>query len=101
MTKKQPCSTCLDLRAAWKRIKGDGCTAVPDLGFTGCCNRHDKEYRTGADESCRKISRARSDYHLLHCILTDRRAPLWRRLLIAPIFYLGVRLLGWKFWHGN
>jgi hypothetical protein len=96
--RRKPCSACAELRAAWRAAKTDGCSAVPDFGFTSCCNNHDRDYALHVDHRGKPTTRLRSDLRLLSCMLHDKRRPLLRRLLVSPVFFLGVRLFGGKFW---
>ena len=87
------------LRELWRAVRGDGCTAVPDLGFTECCNRHDADYRTHHDENGRRISRSRSDARLFLCMIRSKKHPHIARWTLATIFFTGVRMFGRNFWN--
>lgn len=89
-----------DLKRAWKYLKGDGCTAVPDLGFSEDCNKHDKDYRLGVDENGEKLSRWRADWRLFKNMLFNKKQPIPLRLVAAPVFWLGVRVGGGGIWKG-
>jgi hypothetical protein len=99
--KRKPCNTCASLRAAWRAIKGDGCTAVPDLHYASCCNKHDKAYRTGVNRKGRPTTRLKADLALASCIMREKSSPIFLRILIAPTFFIGVRIFGGQFWRGK
>ena len=93
--KKSPSPTIEKLRGAWRAVSGDGCSGVPDFGFTDDCNAHDRDYRIGHDENGRPVSRLRADWRLLCNMLKNQNQPRLKRILLAPIFFVGVRLFGW------
>lgn len=76
--------------SAKNAFKSDGCTAVPDLNFgADCCRAHDVCYATGC------MSRAEADRNLRRCIAA-------KGYIILPwIYWLGVRIFGRKYYHGN
>lgn len=64
----------------------DGCTGVPELNITHCCERHDVDYRSG------RVSRWTADYRLRCCM----QAKGWR--FLPWIYWCGVRLFGRRFY---
>lgn len=68
------------------RYGSDGCTGVPELNLTHCCNRHDVEYRSGV------VSRADADASLRRCM--QRKG--WK--VLPWIYWAAVRLIGWRFY---
>lgn len=71
-------------------VKYDGCTGVPDFDFgADCCGEHDYHYQTG------DISRAEADKRLRECL---RRKGYF---VLPWVYWLGTRLLGWKFYKGK
>lgn len=84
---------------AWSAVKGDGCTDVPDFteAFTRCCDQHDADYTTGADENGRRLSRARADRRLYLC-LKCAAVTFAGKYVIAPAYWIGVRLFGKSHW---
>jgi hypothetical protein len=85
-------------RKYWRALKGDGCTAVPDLGFSACCDNHDRHYATRRHRNGKRISRVAADVALLRCMFRNRKVSVIKRLLLAPVFFAGVRLFGWMHW---
>lgn len=81
-----------------KGVRHDGCTGVPDGNFALCCAEHDTHYQL------RDISRAEADERLRLCMLKkgipSKIGPFaynsnW---LASTAYYVGVRVLGWKFY---
>lgn len=78
-----------------KSLASDGCTGIPDLGLTDCCEQHDADY---TPESC--ISRLKADHNLMCCVWKkakttkeqDKKALYY---VLSPILFIGVRLFGW------
>jgi len=68
--------------------RSDGCTLVPDLNFTHCCESHDRAYWQGG--SC--AARRQADLKLGVCI----RDAGWPNL--GPIYALSVRFGGLDLW---
>jgi hypothetical protein len=70
-----------------KGVKYDGCTGVPDFDFgADCCGEHDYHYQIG------DVSRAEADKRLRQCLRK-------KGYFVLPwAYWLGVRLLGWKFY---
>ncbi len=69
----------------------DGCTGVPNEKFKHCCVEHDSYYH---DKS---LSRREADGRLFTCILNkgkDNIVSSSYYLLIASVYWLGVRLFG-------
>lgn len=89
---------CAGWRKYWRALKGDGCTAVPDLGFTACCDDHDRHYSTRRRRNGKKLSRVAADAALFACMMRNKKANILKRLLLAPTFFVGVRLFGWMHW---
>jgi len=91
----------LRARNAWRAIKGDGCSAVPDWhdDYTECCNRHDADYRTGYDEEGRAITRRQADERLRACMKAKAKTP-FGQFILTPLYFAGVRLFGRKHWRG-
>lgn len=70
-----------------KGVKYDGCTAVPDFNFgADCCGEHDYHYQLT------DVTRAEADARLYKCL---RKKGYF---IIAAGYWLGVRLIGWKFY---
>lgn len=82
---------CLIVYEGLKRgVKYDGCTAVPDFDFgKDCCAEHDFHYQIG------DCSRYEADKRLRDCISKKGYKG------IAWAYFIGVRLLGWKFYKGK
>lgn len=81
-------------RVVWdglkKGVKYDGCTGVPDFDFgSDCCAEHDAHYQLG------DITRAEADKKLRECIIKKGYPG------IAWAYWLGVRLIGWRFYKGK
>lgn len=94
--KKAPVTT--NIRAAWRRLKGDGCTGAPDLWFSACCRDHDAAYTFGTDANGTPTTRKAADLALLRCTqaaLTNRPAILRP---LPWLFYFAVRLFGRFYW---
>ena len=77
--------------AAKELITGDGCTGVPDFWWRRCCDEHDEDYKK------KTMSRARADWKFLKC-LRRRAKTVFGRWIIAPAYYIGVRVLGRNYW---
>lgn len=90
-----------DARAAWRLIKGDGCTAAPEFTFTPCCDEHDRHYMTHTEANGRSITRAEADRRFLECC--RRNAPPIPILgpLLPFIYFAAVRLFGGRYWRKN
>lgn len=75
-------------RGLQKGFTQDGCTASPDFNFgSDCCAEHDIHYQE------QSISRSEADKRLRECIQKKGYVALpW-------IYWLGVRMFGWKFWN--
>lgn len=85
----------------WNAVRGDGCTSSPDLAYTECCNRHDKDYTTGTDENGFKITRAQADKRLYECMKRAGVTPIVGRFIVPAFYYIAVRLFGGSHWEGN
>lgn len=85
-------------RAKWRAVRGDGCTSSPDLFYTACCNRHDKDYTTGTDEHGFKITRAQADKRLFDCMKRAGKTPIVGRFIVPAFYYVAVRLFGGSHW---
>jgi hypothetical protein len=71
-------------------FRGDGCTLFPDGNYCSCCLEHDRDYYRGGSEKERRAS----DRRLYRCV---RGKKGWQNELIAPLMFLGVRVLGVRF----
>ena len=81
-------------------VKGDGCTASPDLWFYDACNIHDCDYLYHHDEHGRILSRLAADNRFFHNMRKD--APNWIIRNTLPFVYYGaVRVFGGAFWRKN
>lgn len=89
------------LRALRAHTKPDGCTAVPDLFYARCCNRHDLDYLTGADEHGTPVTRAQADARLFRCMSAHPRSTRYYSVLLPALFWLGVRAFGWLHWRNR
>ena len=77
-----------------KALATDGCTGVPELGLTECCNQHDADYTPGSG-----FSRLSADWRLCCCVFKKghqqknpaKKVFYW---LLAPLFFTGVRVAG-------
>ena len=58
-----------DLKRAWKYLRGDGCTAVPDLTYSKCCRAHDADYRYAVNEEGEELTREEADKRLRECMM--------------------------------
>lgn len=88
------------LRALMPHIRVDGCTAVPDLYYTRCCNRHDLDYSLRIDEAGRPITRRQADARLFRCMSKHPSSTMLHTIFLPAIFWLGVRAFGWLHWRG-
>lgn len=88
-----------NLKEAWRKWKGDGCTDVPDWNnkVHTCCMRHDKDYAFGVNEKGEPITRAQADERLFQCMNKHAKTIIGRQIL-SRVYWLGVRAVGWKFW---
>ncbi|MDH3492693.1 MAG: hypothetical protein OEM82_04020 [Acidobacteriota bacterium] len=68
-------------------FESDGCTWFPDGNYRDCCVAHDEDYFKGG--SCRQ--RRESDARLYRCVKSKKG---WRNKILAPIMWVGVRVLG-------
>lgn len=81
-----------------KGVKHDGCTGVPDFKVGICCGEHDTHYQL-AD-----VSRWEADKRLFKCILKKGvPSKIWKlpynsNWFLATTFWVGVCLIGWKFY---
>lgn len=80
-----------EIKRAWRYLRGDGCTSVPDFFYGPCCRNHDADYRLGVDENGDTITRAQADKRLYACMKKTGKTPIIGRLLIPVVFWLGVR----------
>ncbi len=87
-----------ELKKAWAYVKGDGCTASPDLFYGECCRNHDADYELGVDENGNKISRFKADNRLFNCMKKKGKTPVIGRFIVPVIYWSFVRTFGWKFW---
>lgn len=71
----------------------DGCTSVPDLNFGHCCDRHDYHYQD------KELSRKQADNLLFKCMSNGSWKRNWRGKLLAPVYWLGVRVFGGNYWN--
>lgn len=68
----------------------DGCSLFPDGNYRDCCVAHDRDYYKGG--SCKE--RRASDDRLYQCV---RKKGRWYNKFVAPIMWVGVRVLGTSF----
>ncbi len=89
-------------RRAWHAIRGDGCTAAPDLTFANCCRQHDADYTLRHDQDGRPLTRAQADRRLRECMKREAATPIGRWVL-SWAYWTGVRVAGWTRWgkHGH
>ena len=81
-------------------VKGDGCTASPDLRIYDACLEHDRDYTTRRDEKGRILSRFKADNRFLHNM--RKAAPNWLvRNTLPFVYYAAVRVFGGAFWRDN
>lgn len=80
--------------AAKELIKGDGCTGVPDFWWRECCDEHDRDYTD------KKMTRAKADMKFYRC-LRKKAKTIFGQWLIAPLYYVGVRLLAKSHWNSS
>ena len=71
-------------------FKSDGCTGVPDCGFTKCCRGHDWDYMKGTNEWHRLCA----DWRFYMCMLRSGNP------IIATIYFIGIVLIGWISFYG-
>lgn len=84
------------LKKKWqqaKRFKSDGCTAAPDLFWKDCCTEHDFYYQY---PSLTQVSRREADKRLRNCMRSKGSGRI-----ISWIYWVAVRICGWKFWKGK
>lgn len=77
--------------------KSDGCTIVPNGGFNHCCIEHDSYYEDGS------VSRLDADNKLFKCIKKEGKDNIVNKgwhLLIASLYWLGVRIFGGNKYNG-
>ena len=79
-----------------KALKGDGCTDVPDLFFTPCCDEHDIHYRTGNTITGKPITRLQADNQFFKCMRKHGKTPVIGKLLLPALYWVGVRIFGGK-----
>lgn len=89
------------LKRAWKYLRGDGCTAVPDLTYSKCCRAHDADYRYAVNEEGEGLTRAEADRRLRECMMKTGKTPVIGRFLLPWVFWLGVRVGGAGIWKGH
>lgn len=77
---------------------GDGYTGVPDPKDRLPARVHDWAYREQAWDDGTPISREEADM-LLYMLMMGSTDKDTKRL--ASLYYVGVRALGWMFWHGD
>jgi len=70
--------------------KSDGCSLFFDCNYRQCCVEHDKDYFNGGTGK----ERLKSDNRLYKCV---KRTKGWQNKLIAPLMWMGVRVLGVSF----
>ncbi len=75
-----------------KPFQPNGCTSAPDLFWKSCCDAHDEAYFN------KQVSRAEADKAFLSCLRRDAKTPLGK-WIIAPAYYLAVRLFGASYWN--
>lgn len=72
---------------------------IPELGFTGACNRHDVAYWAGGTSS----ERRGVDIAFLNVALEIvNKLPWWSRWFkksAAYTYYYAIRAAGWTTWH--
>lgn len=104
------CSGGMDALARWwnKYLRGVG--EGRPLAFTACCDEHDLFYEQGGRRNGRAWprylwdewrDRLFADALLRRCIAGDlkrRGRPLWVRLHVPWLFWLGARLGGVCYW---
>ena len=71
-------------------FKSDGCSLFPDGNYRDCCVEHDKDYYLGGSSK----ERRKSDKRLYKCV---RSKEGWQNEILAPVMWLGVRVLGVSF----
>lgn len=68
------------------------CSNSPNGDFNHCCQEHDAYYGDGS------ISRLEADNKLFKCIIKERDRSfinqIWHTLVVAPLYWLGVRVFG-------
>lgn len=87
------------IKSAWKAVRGDGCTMSPDIheNIRNCCNQHDADYTTGTDENGNEITRAQADKRLFECMRKNSYTPIGK-FIVAPFYYVAVRLFASNHW---
>ena len=78
-----------------KKLASDGCTGIPDLGLTECCEQHDADYTTGSG-----ITRFDADYDLMCCVIRKaKKQYIWENkafyYALSVAIFIGIRLTGW------
>lgn len=73
-----------------KSKSNDYCSFVPDLDLSICCKIHDIQYRKSS-----QMSRFEADRNFKKCMIEHGRP------VVGWVYYVGVRLLGWLFYHKN
>jgi len=61
----------------------DHCTASPEGNWGHCCEAHDFHY-----SKMSTVTRLQADIYLYECIKQ-------RSIIVATIYFIGVRLFGW------
>lgn len=83
---------------AWA-LKGDGCTAVPDLTYRQCCDEHDIHYVTGMTVEGTPITRFEADNRFFKCMKETGKTPIIGTHIIPAIYWVGVRIFGGGVWN--
>ena len=71
-------------------FSGGGCSLFPEFNYRHCCVEHDKDYFRGGTSK----ERRKSDNRLYTCVKNTKG---WQNKLIAPVMWMGVRVLGVSF----
>ena len=77
------------------------CSKSPDglfgVKFNYACYRHDRQYR---NEVKTRLTRAEADVELKNNIYLEyeNRGKYFLGFLVSWIYYIGVRVMGWRTW---
>ena len=78
-------------------VKGDGCTASPELWYHESCLEHDKDYTTHRDEFGALLTRSKADARFLKNM--KKASPNWLiRYTLPYLYYFAVRIFGATHW---
>jgi hypothetical protein len=86
------------LRAAWRAVRGDGCTNSPELTYHRCCLRHDADYTAHCDENGLALTRSQADARLFECMKKSGVTPVIGKFLLPALYWSAVRIFGGKHW---